>query len=246
MRFTQINNSIFLCLLLATFVFSSTVFSQENRKKKISKLETRTFKTDPYEKIKISGAFDVELISGVVGEIILKSNKEFADKILIDSDDEILLIVEESNDYNTKNDKIKILVPIENLTSLSINGSASINSDIVFNSENFEIALNGSGSIKLELMVKQLDANLNGSGTISIEGFANNASIKLTSSGNFECEKLIATNAEVYVSGSGTSKIRTNEKLKARVHGSGTIVYYGNPSKFDEKIMGSGTIEKGE
>ncbi|MCB0432791.1 MAG: DUF2807 domain-containing protein, partial [Mangrovimonas sp.] len=45
-----------------------------------------------------------------------------------------------------------------------------------------------------------------------------------------------------YISGSGDIDVVSNSQIKARVSGSGSVEYRGNPELKDTKVAGSGRI----
>jgi hypothetical protein len=63
-------------------------------------------------------------------------------------------------------------------------------------------------------------------------------------SGSFKGLELDSNDTDVKVAGSGQAKVVANEILKARVNGSGTIVYKGNPENVNNKTNGSGKIKR--
>ncbi|WP_288980947.1 DUF2807 domain-containing protein [uncultured Flavobacterium sp.] len=67
-------------------------------------------------------------------------------------------------------------------------------------------------------------------------------SICFSAGGEIDSSKLIATNANVIVTGSGEIKVNCTTILEAKVSGSGTIKYKKNPESVDKVIAGSGEI----
>ena len=54
--------------------------------------------------------------------------------------------------------------------------------------------------------------------------------------------QLIARNAKAALAGDGSIMLTATHRLTARVSGSGTILYGGNPPHVNQKVTGSGTI----
>ncbi len=78
---------------------------------------------------------------------------------------------------------------------------------------------------------------------MQLSGKSTNVDVKTTGSGNFEGKELVSDNAQIYISGSGDSTIFVNNSLKARIQGSGSVLYAGKPSSNDVKVMGSGKVK---
>jgi hypothetical protein len=106
-----------------------------------------------------------------------------------------------------------------------------------------EVTLSGSGNINIsEIGGDTLKVNLPGSGSLSVTGSATTVNISLPGSGNIYCNRLIAKSATVALNGSGNIEVFNMQNLDARVRGSGTIHYGGNPAQVSKNISGSGSI----
>ena len=57
--------------------------------------------------------------------------------------------------------------------------------------------------------------------------------------------QLIARDAKAALSGDGSIMLTATHSLTARVSGSGTILYGGNPPHVAQRVTGSGTISAG-
>ena len=110
-------------------------------------------------------------------------------------------------------------------------------------SNSLALNIQGSGQIKVSVESNSLNAQLNGSGDMEVTGKVTDAEVKTTGSGNFEGKELTSENAQIYISGSGDSSIFAKNSLKARIQGSGSIFYAGNPTTNDVKVMGSGKVK---
>ena len=105
------------------------------------------------------------------------------------------------------------------------------------------VTLRGSGNIEVSQMAgEHLVVNLPGSGNITVTGTAANLNVNLSGSGNVYCEELKAKSARVTLNGSGEVEVFADQNLDARMRGSGTIRYSGNPAQVSKNITGSGSI----
>ena len=66
--------------------------------------------------------------------------------------------------------KIEIYINLPKLTEAEIDGSGELISDGVFESDELELNIEGSGSINFELDVKELETEVNGSGDLMLSG----------------------------------------------------------------------------
>lgn len=109
------------------------------------------------------------------------------------------------------------------------------------------LEMNGGGNVRLkDLDQKSLKLELNGNGDIFAEGNVQQILIHLNGSSDIDAKGLVCDKAEIKILGSGNVDIHVHQLLKADIIGSGNIKYYGNPSKIERVILGSGNIESGD
>lgn len=93
-----------------------------------------------------------------------------------------------------------------------------------------DISVAGSGDLKIEnAQVTSVNASVAGSGTVKISGSADKANYSVAGSGDLYASDFKVQDISASVAGSGDIKCHAVEHLKARVSGSGTIGYKGDP-----------------
>jgi len=206
--------------------------------------ETRT--TSDYDAIKVAGSFDVELVAGKEGKIIIKGEENLVSAIKVEVEDNILKIYVEkgSNIRPSIGRKIEVTVPFEKISEVSLAGSGNVQSKDAIKNDKFTAKLSGSGNFNLEVNSNNTEINLSGSGNLRLKGSSDSLITKLAGSGNIDAANLKSKNVDANVSGSGNSRVNCSESLTARIAGSGDIKYTGNPEKRDVKVSGSGSISK--
>lgn len=229
----------FLCCLLAT-----TSFAQWKKIKGNGTKTTVTRTTSDYDAIKCAGSMDFILVKGTEGRITLEGDENLLEHIITKVDHGVLKIkVENGKTLKTShNNPIKITIPFEDISNVSLSGSGDLWNEDIINSTALSVALSGSGDIVLKVKANSVESALSGSGDITLKGSTNNLESKVSGSGDYHGFDLEANNVEVYVAGSGDAKVISNKALKARVSGSGDIAYRGNPDLEDTKVAGSGSI----
>ncbi|MBM1107871.1 DUF2807 domain-containing protein [Aurantibacter crassamenti] len=200
-----------------------------------------------YDRIGISGFFDVDFVSGQEGEITLNGESNLLEHIVTEVKNGQLNIKVEKG-YNLSpsswKDGIHITVPIESIDAVALSGSGDIVGKTKIKSKNFKTSMSGSGDITLEIDADNVSSAMSGSGDIKLSGRATNFDATISGSGDIAAYALEADNVEATVSGSANIEVTANKSLKARVSGSGDIDYKGNPEKVDTKSAGSGDITK--
>lgn len=201
-----------------------------------------------YDAVALAGWFDVELVAGNEGEIILRGESNLLDHIKTEVKNGKLIIKQERgvnlrpSSWNTG---IHVTVPVEDIESVALSGSGDIVGKTTLKSDYFSASMSGSGDVTLSIEAEKVDASLSGSGDINLEGKTTDLSVQVSGSGDVKAYDLEAENVTAQVSGSADIKVTANQSIDARVSGSGDISYRGNPSKIKSKSSGSGDISKG-
>lgn len=234
-------------LIIACIFFVSTSYAQWGKSiKGNGKMTTITRTTSDYDAVKCAGSFDFVLVEGTEGKLTIDGEENLLEYIITEIENKSL-VVKVKNGVNLKtsgNKSIKITIPFKEIENVSLTGSGDLWNENVLAAENLDIALMGSGDIKLNIKASNTKASITGSGDVTLKGSTNNLKAGVTGSGDFHGFDLETSNSDVSVTGSGNAQVVCNGNFKARVKGSGDIIYKGNPKTEDTKVAGSGSIKK--
>jgi len=236
-------------VLLIAIAFSTSISAQWSSLEKIKgngNEITKTVTTTPYEKIQVSGFFNVVIVTGQEGNITLKGDENLLNNIDIEVLNETLQIGVKKGKYLvTKGRKeILITVPFQTINEVSLSGSGAISTKNPIRCSEFRTMLSGSGTIELLVEAKDITSKVSGSGDIVLKGKSENFNCEITGSGDITTTELESLNVEASITGSGNCKVFCTDFLQARITGSGDLEYKGNPKKKDTKVTGSGSISK--
>ena len=206
--------------------------------------------TADYNKIAVSGWFDVELVDGTEGALKIRGEENLLEYIKTEvKDDKLVIKVKSGVSLKPsswgKDGGIYVTVPVEEVEEVTLSGSGDIVSSTTLRSDRFRTSMSGSGDISLSVEAEDVEASLSGSGDINLKGQAGNFEVRVSGSGDVKAYELSANTVEATISGSADVQVTANEMLYARVSGSGDIHYKGDPKKIDSKASGSGGISKG-
>lgn len=241
-------------LLLFGLFFILTANSQ-------TKTENRTIGN--FSKIDAKGSFKIVLVAGDSNSLTIEADESALPFIKTEVKGNTLNIYSDGRKKANYKGSVTIKVPFKKLDEVKFSGSGTISSNDALNSDNFNVSMNGSGKVELNISAKNVNGSLNGSGKLELklnatetkmelngsgkvilQGKTNNFVGEVHGSGELNGSELVSQNSDVNVHGSGNLKIHTTELLKANVHGSGKIKYKGDPKKVDKNVDGSGSISK--
>ncbi len=232
---------ITICLVLIT-AFQAQAQWWGKGVKGNGNVTTITRSVGNYDEINVGGSFDVELVAGTEGSITIQGESNLLEYIVTEVRGNALKIKVENNKNIRSTKKIKITIPFQDISEVSLAGSGNMWNKDVIKATNFKTSVAGSGDLILKVDTSSVDASLAGSGDLTLTGSSRDIEASVAGSGEIHARELKADNAYVSVAGSGDISIHCSKSLKARVSGSGDIEYYGNPEKQDTKVSGSGKI----
>jgi len=107
-----------------------------------------------------------------------------------------------------------------------------------------QLDLSGAGNIAAgDLSGDTLAVTLSGAGNISPAGTIERLDLVMSGAGNFGGEKLETKHAKAQLSGVGNATVKVSDTLDARVSGTGSILYIGNP-QITKEVTGLGTVKQ--
>lgn len=209
---------------------------------------TETRQVGDYDKVALSGWFDLELVSGSEGAITLSGEENLLEYIVTEvKNGKLVVRTEKGKNLQPSSWKrgITITVPVEEINEVSLSGSGDVVSKTVLKGNSFRSAVSGSGDVVLEIEADDVEASLSGSGDMTLTGSAKSLEVRVSGSGDVDAYGMEVDHVEATVSGSADVQVTARKSLNARVSGSGDIRYRGNPGKVNSKTSGSGDVSKG-
>lgn len=123
--------------------------------------------------------------------------------------------------------------------------SGSGDMDLKGKCKSFTSDISGSSSIKLTASIAGVaDFDISGSGKVEATGSSQSVKAEITGSGKILASNFETAKCEVRISGSGDVEINVKTELDARITGSGTVLYKGNPARVNSDASGSGSVKE--
>jgi carbon monoxide dehydrogenase subunit G len=106
------------------------------------------------------------------------------------------------------------------------------------------LKLSGSGNIEAEdIETDKLAVTINGTGDVKMAGRADSQDIDISGSGNYQAGNLESKEVKIAVGGSGSAIVNVSDELDAKVSGSGSVEYVGDPT-VNQDVSGAGRVRK--
>lgn len=216
-----------------------------------------------FDVIKISAPGKVIVNKGSQNQLTIKYDQNLMPYLKTYIQDGTLYITQRSKiTLNPKASPMFTITMNKGLTALK---SAGANKVIInnINPEQFSLNISGfgvayiqNGTTKLlklgvsglgkivahKIAADNVNLNISGAGKSQLSGKTDNLKINISGSGKIAAKQLITQNADVDISGLGKAVINVTNRLNANIAGTGSIDYYGNPKKIQQKLGGTGKI----
>lgn len=229
-------NKVLTTLLILGYAF---LFSACEKNEPAGPTVTVTKDLSDFSELEISGAMELEIIEGLDADIriIAPDNLQRYIEAFVFSD---RLTIQE-RDNNIKRADVRIEISETALSRVVLVGAGNVYGDSL-KSERIAMELQGSGNIDLPVDCEQLNTRITGSGRIKAAGNAESSEAVLEGSGSIDLKNVEAREGRARITGSGSIDIYADSTIFARIDGSGTIRYWGNPESTDTDVSGSGSI----
>lgn len=208
--------------------------------------KTRTVRTANYDKVMVSGDFNVKLVYGKEGRITVSGDRREMNELVIASDGKTLKIYPKK-DFRKSCDNLKsieVTVPFESLDEVVLAGSGRIVGEETIKAQVLNANLSGPGKMILHVEAYETKAFLSGSGKILLSGSTAKFVSTVSGDGGLLAYGLQSAAAEATILGAGNSEVFSTESITANVSGSGRINYKGNPATEKTFVSGTGFISK--
>jgi hypothetical protein len=182
---------------------------------------TQTRSLAPFTGVELAGANNVIVEVGATQSVIVHADSNLLGRVTTRVRSGRLVIGTTPGNLNAKTPMF-VAVRVPSLDRVRLQGAGNI-SVTAINSPKLTVALPGSGNIYVTGTTTKLAVTISGEGTA-------------------ELSRLIARDAQAALGGDGSIMLTATHSLTARVSGSGTVLYGGDPPHVTQSVTGSGTI----
>jgi len=234
---------IFITSLLVCVTLSINAQNWGNKRVRGNgNIVTKTRTTSNYDAIAVGGSFDVTLVKGKEGKITIVGEENIIPYIVTEVKNGTLKVRYKKNTNIRTSRKLTITIPFKNIDGISLGGSGSVVSTDVIKADDIKFSLGGSGNIRVRVDAQKVITSIGGSGDIKLSGTTDELKCSIAGSGSIKAYGLKANTTKATIAGSGSVRTTVKNRINAKVVGSGSIYYKGNPTHIDSKSLGSGDV----
>lgn len=241
------SNTLLFSIALSALALTTTSCGKDHwpncikaNKKKAT--ETRTL--DHFTEIHLEGSGNVyiyQLTDGSMPSVEIETSDNIMDRITTDVKGDKLVLTTECIRGNYD---LTYTVRVADLSKVRISGSGNVSTKTVFDVNDIELEIDGSGDIDMDMTAKNVTCDISGSGNINLDGKCDDLDIDINGSGDISGFDFPTTDCYIDVSGSGGCEVYVNGSLNIVINGSGDVVYDGSPTEINTTSNGSGSVRK--
>jgi hypothetical protein len=205
----------------------------------------RRFTVTDFDKIEVSGPFQVTLVTGRPGSALASGSSDAIERVSIAVEGRTLRIRPNRSAWGGYPGEgagpLKIELSTHALRSAFVNGAGSLSVDKA-RAMKFDAGVSGSGRLKIaQIESDNLTLGLLGSGKIVIGGKAKTLRASIQGSGDLDGSGLVADDAQISAETAGTVAVGVNRSVKVTASGTGDTTISGKPA-CTVKALGSGRV----
>jgi len=227
---------IIYLLIIISFLYSC------NCEKGSGKLQTKEYELQEFNEIIFKNTGTVKLSYSATPSLSIETDDNLFE--FIDIENEKNKLEFSLNSCISNYTELNINLSLPTFKYLKIDGAVEVNCLDTFEIEELKIVADGAGELRLLLNVIDLETEISGAGNVELFGSTANHDVNIDGAGSLNAYQLKSNATEIEVEGAGSAFVSVNNKLKARVSGSGDINYKGNPQKIDTDATGAGKINR--
>lgn len=200
---------------------------------------TETREVAPFDKIRVDGAFEVEIEQGKSSLLLIESDENIIP--LIDSEvvDGVLAVENREAIGNASVLKLKIQSP--KFSQINLAGASNLKSVSKISSDKLSLSGAGACKVDLEFSGNELSVDMNGACKVKLAGKARNLSLDMAGAGDLNAAQLVSRFVSIDIAGAGKAAVHAKRALDIAISGTGEVTYKGSP-KITKNISGSASI----
>ncbi|MCX6281222.1 MAG: DUF2807 domain-containing protein [Bacteroidetes bacterium] len=200
--------------------------------------ETRVVSS--FDRIEVSGAFNVYLKQGSLEEVIIEADENLQPIISAEVHGSTLVIdTKKPINHMTA---LKVYITFKDLKKVEVSGAVDITTESKVNLTDFSLHTSGASDVRMEVNAQKLDLNCSGASKLRLTGTATDVTADLSGACDIYGFDLVCENFTVDMSGAGKAQIHVTKKINAEISGAGSIHYKGNPAVINQSVSGAGSI----
>lgn len=206
-------------------------------------VETEERDVKAFDKINVSGSYEVYIKQGGSHDLVLKMDENLLDITYTEVRGNTLYIESDFNITSAKSKKLYITVT--DLEEIDISGACLLHASSELNFDDLELDLSGASKVYLTLYGGRLDIEGSGASKIELKGEMDRMAVDLSGAGKIDASEFCVKQANITISGAGKAQTCVTDDLRVDISGAGKVTYSGDP-QIRKEISGAGRVSRAD
>ncbi|NNC95541.1 MAG: PspC domain-containing protein [Chitinophagales bacterium] len=192
-----------------------------------------------FDKLYISGMFEVDIAYGEEYSLQLIGNEKSKDRVNVRRKDGNSLHIESDKKLVWRKNKVRVEVVMPELSRAEFNGATTIKI-AGFTQESMRIQTTGAAESEIDVNVEALDVSMTGASSIVIRGIGNTLNVSSAGAAELDALDYKVKSVDFGMSGASSVKVNVSESITGKVSGASSITYKGDPRiELEKGVMSS-------
>jgi hypothetical protein len=234
---------IFIPAVLICCLLVSCHFMGGERVSGNGRISSKAHDADNFNRVDVSGAVVVHVRQQSTPSVKIETDENLLEYVEVFTSGNTLTIRSKKG-YNLDPSKeIIAYVSAPEFRSIEVSGACDVISDgLIKSNEPLSVDVSGSGAVRMEVSVPEMNTSLSGASTLDLKGEASKFRAEVSGSGDIRCLDLKTEETTLDLSGASTVDVSASKKLNVDASGASTVRYRGQP-KISQDLSGASTIK---
>jgi len=207
--------------------------------------EINGFDIADFNKIHISGIFEVEITQSDAYNIKVDANHNFFRNLDVSKEGEILRIRHSRHiGWRAALVKPRVEITLPALKELRLSGATGVKISGFSSNESFKLDMSGASSLAGDINAGNSDFDISGASRIRLYGSTRDAVIRASGANRIDLHEFTIVNAAVKLSGASRLSANISGRLDARLSGASYFGWRGEPVMGDIRTSGAARLSK--
>lgn len=188
-------------------------------------------------------SFAVTVERGDEPALLVEADVNLADDVIVEVRDEVLHL-SVGGGLTLTDVTLRATVVVPDLEELIASGAAQIEMVDEVAGDALRAEASGASTVIARVDGRSLTAKASGASTVQLAGEADTAILEADGASTIDAADLTVRDAEVELAGASNAEVQVTGALDARLSGSSTLRYGGEPTSINEAVSGASRLKR--
>ena len=207
--------------------------------------ETNGYEIVDFNKIHVSGIFEVEITQSETYKVNVDANHHFFRNLDVSKEGDALRIRHSRHiGWRAALVKPRVEITLPVLKELRLSGATGVKISGFNSTESFKLDMSGASSLEGDITAGNADFDVSGASRIRLYGSSRDAVIRASGANRIDLHEFTIENAAVKLSGASRLSANVSGRLDARLSGASYFGWRGEPVMGDIRTSGAARLSK--